>query len=289
MKFTPLFQIGLRWGGSTPNPIGRETLVLQPTADDESGVRALQRHRLLVRQQPDGLVVLTGLAEDGTPFLPLANLTLRFDLIRMDPLLGFALILTPLLSLRHPTFRNAPPSLELQLAERAGAPSAPSLPGATPAPQSPPPADHLAWVEIGSISSAWIQAPPRFVLSPQPRQVRWVYYVVTQRSNKIPSITDSVPARALEFEVTPLAAATSELAQDRVAQVLVAGSPEARVYRLSSKRSPPLEGTAQAGLRLLLDGQRYISDLPPPPSNQVMNLPVLNSTPLDALYRVIRL
>ena len=69
----------------------------------------------------------------------------------------------------------------------------------------------------------------------------------------------------------------------------MAGSPEGRVYRLSSKRSPPLDGKSQAGLRLLLDGQRYISDLPPPPLQQVMNLPVLNSAPLDALYRVIRL
>jgi hypothetical protein len=50
-----------------------------------------------------------------------------------------------------------------------------------------------------------------------------------------------------------------------------------------------LDGKSQVGLRLLLDGQRYISDLPPPPLQQVMNLPVLNSAPLDALYRVIRL
>jgi hypothetical protein len=277
MKFTPLFQIALRRGGSTPAPIGGDRLVLQPTATDASGERALQRHRLLLRPQPDGLVVLTGLADGGTPFLPLADLTLRFDLIRTDPLLGVAFDLTPLLALRHPTFRNAPAAFDLQLAERA------------PGPPSPPSADRVAWVEITSITSAWIQAPPRFVLSLQPRQVRWVYYVVTQRTDKIPSITDSVPTRALEFEVTPLASASTALAQDRVAQVLVARSPEGRVYRLSSKRSPPLDGKSQVGLRLLLDGQRYISDLPPPPTDQVMNLPVLNGTPLDALYRVIRL
>lgn len=277
MKFTPLFQIALRRGGSTPTPIGGDTLALHSTATDAAGVRALQRHRLLVRPQPDGLVVLTGLADDGTLFLPLADLTLRFDLIRTDPLLGSAFDLAPLLSLRHPTFRNVPAAVDLQLAERA------------PGPPSSPSADRVAWVEISLITSAWIQAPPRFVLSLQPRQVRWVYYIVTQRTDRIPSITDSVPARALEFEVTSLASASTELAQDRVAQVLVAGSPEGRVYRLSSKRSPPLDGKAQVGLRLLLDGQRYISDLPPPPSDQAMNLPVQNGTPLDALYRVIRL
>jgi hypothetical protein len=277
VKFSSLFQIAHRRGGSSPTPIGADTLALRPTANDPSGVRALQRHRLLVRPQPDGLVVLTGLAEDGTPLIPLANLTLGFDLIRTDPLLGLAFDLAPLLSLRHPTFSHAPPALELQLVER---------PPDTP---SPPPVDRLARVQIGSISPVWIQAPPRFVLSLQPRQVRWVYYVVTQRTNRIPSITDSLPARALEFDVTPLAAASSELAQDRVAQALVAGSPDARVYRLSSKRSPPLDGTAQAGLRLLLDGQRYISDLPPPPPQQLMTLQVLNSAPLDALYRIIRL
>jgi hypothetical protein len=277
MKFTPLFQIALRRGGSTPTPIGGDTLAPLSSATDASGVRALQRHRLLARPQPDGLVVLTGLADDRTPFLPLADLTLRFELIRTDPLLGVAFDLTPLLALRHPTFRNALPAFDLQLAEGA------------PGPPSPPSADRVAWVEISSITSAWIQAPPRFVLSLQPRQVRWVYYVVTQRTDKIPSITDSVPTRALEFEVTPLAAASSDLAQDRVAQALVAGSPEGRVYRLSSKRSPPLDGKSQVGLRLLLGGQRYISDLPPPPTDQVMNLPVLNGTPLDALYRVIRL
>jgi hypothetical protein len=158
---------------------------------------------------------------------------------------------------------------------------------------SAPPTRHrhrqwIAWPGCRSARSArsgFRRHPASFFPCSRAR----VYYVVTQRTNRIPSITDSLPARALEFDVTPLAAASSELAQDRVAQALVAGSPDARVYRLSSKRSPPLDGTAQAGLRLLLDGQRYISDLPPPPPQQLMTLQVLNSAPLDALYRIIRL
>lgn len=289
MKFTPLFQIALQRGGSTPSPIGAALLALQPTAADASGMRALQRHRLLVRQQPDGLVVLTGLAENGTTFLPISDLRLRFELLRIDPMVGYVLNLAPLLSLRYPTFRNVPQALELELAEPVGIQVSPSLPSSQSPPQPPAPANRLASVEIDSIASSWGQSPRRFVLTLQPREVRWVYYVTTRRTNKIPSITDSVPARGLEFEVTPLTAASNELAQDRVGQVLVAGSPEGKVYRLSSKRSPPLDGKALAGLQLLLDGQRYISDLPPPPSDQVMNLPVLNSPPLDALYRVIRL
>ncbi len=289
MKFTPLFQIGLRRGRITPTLISDKTLFLQPTAGDASGVRALQRHRLLVRTQLDGLVILTGLAKDGTPFLPLADLSLRFDLCRSDPMVGYVLDLSPLLSLSHPSFRNVPSALELQLAERAGIPTVPSLPSDLISPQPPSPANRLAWVEIGSINSAWIQAPPSFFLTLQPRQVRWVYYVVTKRTDKIPSISDSVPARAFDFDVTPLAAASSELAQDRVAQALVAGNPESKVYRLCSKRSPPSNGNDLVGLRLLLDGQRYISDLPPPPSHQLMSLPVINSQPQDAIYRVIRL
>jgi hypothetical protein len=43
------------------------------------------------------------------------------------------------------------------------------------------------------------------------------------------------------------------------------------------------------GLRLQLDGQNYIFDLPPPPSHQLMSLPVRNSQPIGALYSVIRL
>lgn len=289
MKFIPLFQIGLRRGGITPTLISDKTLFLQPTAGDASGVRALQRHRLLVRPQLDGLVVLTGLAEDGTPFLSLADLRLRFDLCQSDPMVSYALDLSSLLSLRHPSFRNVPSALELQLAERTGIPTVPSLPSDLISPQPPSPANRLAWVEIGSINSAWIQAPPSFFLTLQPRQVRWVYYVVTKRTDKIPSISDSVPARAFDFDVTPLAATSSELAQDLVAQALVADNPQAKLYRLCSKRSPPSDGNNLVGLRLLLDGQRYISDLPPPPANQLISLPVLNSQPQDAIYRVIRL
>jgi len=278
MKFTRIFEIRLQRAGVSPTPITGETLVLQPTASDPSGVRALERHRLLVRSQVDGLVVLTGLAEDGQPFIPLADLTLRFELVQRDPMVGYALDLTPLHPLRQPTFRNLPSALELQLGERQGQLAEGSAKNAS-----------LAWVEIGSIASNWAQAPRRFVLSLQPRQVRWVYYIVAKRSDKLPRISDSVQSRAFDFDFTPLAAASTETAQDPVAQALVADNPDGKVYRFSSKRSPPTDGSVLMGLRLQLDGQNYISDLPPPPSHQLMNLPVLNSQPQDALYRVIRL
>lgn len=277
MKFTPLFEIVLQREGAVPTPISIDTIGLQTSSTDHAGKDALRRQRLLVRQRTDGLTVLTGLADDGMPFLPLTGIKLRFDLIPLDPLLGFAFDLSALFPLRIPTFSNAPSGLVLQLGERID-----MLEPSTPT-------DLLASVEIGSITSDWIQTPPRFVVSLQPRQIRWVYYVVMHRSDRIPSIRDSVATRALEFEVTPLSAASNELAQDRVGQVLVVGSPDGKVYRLSSKRSPPMDGKAQVGLQLLLDDQCYICDLPPPHSDQVMNLPVLNSPPLDAAYRVIRL
>jgi hypothetical protein len=278
MKFTRIFEIRLQRSGVSPTPITGDTLILQPTASDASGVRALERHRLLVRPQVDGLMVLTGLAEDSQPFIPFDDLTLLFELVRRDPMVGYVLDLSTLRPLRQPTFKNLPPALELQLGEHNGLVAEGSASNA-----------RLAWVEIGSISSGWALAPRRFVLELQPRQVRWVYYIVTKRSDKPPSISDSVPSRAFDFDATPLAAASTETAQDRVAQALVAENPDAKVYRLSSKRSPPTDGSVLMGLRLQLDGQNYISDLPPPPSDQLMNLPVLNSQPQDALYRIIRL
>lgn len=280
MKFTRLFEIRLQRTSAspTPTPITGDALFVQPTASDASGVRALERHRLLVRPQVDGLVVLTGLAEDSQPLIPFDDLTLLFELVRCDPMVGYDLDLSRLRPLRQPSFKYLPPALELQLGEKNGLVAKDSAANA-----------RLAWVEIGSISSGWVLAPRRFVLQLKPRQVRWVYYIVTKRTDKSPSISDSVPSRAFDFDVTTLDAASAEQAQDRVAQALVADNSGAKVYRFSSKRSPPINEVPLKGLHLLLDGQNYMFDLPPPPADQLMNLPVLNSQPQDALYRVIRL
>jgi len=278
MKFTRLFEIHLQRSSASPTPITGNSLIVQPTASDASGARALERHRLLVRPQVDGLVVLTGLAEDSQPLIPFDDLTLLFELVRCDPMLAYDLDLSRLRPLRQPSFKYLPPVLELQLGEKNGLVANDSAAKA-----------RLAWVEIGSISSGWVSAPRRFVLQLKPHQLRWVYYIVTKRTDKLPSISDSVPSRAFDFDVTTLDAASAAQAQDQdqVAQALVADNSGAKVYRFSSKRSPPINGSPFKGLHLLLDG--YMFDLPPPAADQLMILPGLNSQPQDALYRVIRL
>lgn len=278
MKFSRLFEIHLQRSSESPTPISSDSLIIQPTAGDASGVRALERHRLLVRPLVDGLVVLTGLGEDSQPLIPFDDLSLLFELVRCDPMVGYDLDLSRLRALRQPSFKYLPPALEFQLGEKEGLLAEGSAAKA-----------RLAWVEIGSISTGWSSAPRQLILQLQPRQVRWVYYIVTKRIDKLPSISDSIPSRAFDFEMTPLDADSAEQAQDQVAKALVADNSGTKVYRFSSKRSPPINGSPLKGLHLLLDGQNYMFDLPPPPSNQLMNLPALNSQPQDALYRVIRI
>jgi hypothetical protein len=144
-------------------------------------------------------------------------------------------------------------------------------------------------VELRGLASSDVSNPSAYQLELPLRQVRWVYYVVTDRLDRVPSISDSDVSRAFDFDLTAFPVPTPSSVSDRVAEALLAAHPRAKVFRLNSKRSPPADGLPLKGLRLRMADQTCINDLPAPPSDQWMPWPVLNNPPQTALYSVIRL
>ncbi|MFM1800287.1 MAG: hypothetical protein RLZZ117_2565 [Cyanobacteriota bacterium] len=279
MKFTPLFTLQLVRAGASSLSIPSELVTLKASGRHPSGLRALERHRLLLRPLPDGVRVLLSLNEDDTPFVPFDSLNLWFELIPQGADLGCVFDLSTLRA-RRPAVYRSPPSGSSTLILDAQ----PADP--TEVPRGSPP---LAWVEILGLSSSDAVSPRSFLLELPPRSDRWVYYVVTDRADRTPSISDSEASRAFDFDLTTFATPLASGANDRIAEALLAQQPQAKVHRLSSKRSPPADGLPLKGLRLNMADQTCIADLPPPPAHQWMSWPVPNNPSRMARYTVIRL
>lgn len=278
MKFATLFTLKLVRAGTGEMPLPPDLAVLQPSARHPLGVRALARHRLLVRPDTDGLRVLLPLAEDSTPFITFDSLSLWFELHQKRADFACTMDLNALHAGRPAIFRSKPGVSTLGLDKQPG--------DATSVPNGKPP---LAWVELRGLTDRDWQAPRRFLLELSPRQVRWVYYIITDRLDRIPSISDADTTRAFDFELTAFPASAPTSLNDRVAEALIATHPQAKVYRLHSKRSPPADGLPVKGLRLQLADQTCINNLAPPPADQWMAWPVPSNPQQTALYSVIRL
>ncbi|MFM7235328.1 MAG: hypothetical protein ACKOYK_00925 [Cyanobium sp.] len=278
MKFATLFTLQMVRAESSQSPLPSGLALLQPSARHPLGQRALERHRLLWRPLAGGLRVLLPLQSDGTPFISFDSLTLWLELRRQRADIAYSMDLSTLEAHNPAIFRNTAGASTLTLESKPG--------DLLEIPKANPP---LAWVELRDLASSAISNPPAYGLALPLRQVRWVYYIVTDRLDRIPSISDSDSSRALDFELTAFPLNTPASISDRVAEALLANHPRARVYRLNSKRSPPADGLPLKGLRLRMADQTCINDLPAPPNDQWMPWPVLNNPPQTALYSVIRL
>jgi hypothetical protein len=278
MKFATLFTLQIVRAGSNQLPLPQGLAQLESSARHPLGERGLERHHLLLRQEADGLRVLISLEEDGTPFIAFDSLSLWFELHQQSADLAHSVDLTDLQARRPAIFRNTAANATLKLENEPGDQAA--------VPMGNPP---LAWVELrGLAASDWV-TPRRFLLELSPRQVHWVYYVVTDRLDRVPSISDAVASRAFDFDLNTFARPQTAGANDRIAEALLAEHPQAKVHRLSSKRSPPADGLPLKGLRLSLADQTCITDLPPPPAHQWMPWPLPNNPSQAARYTVIRL
>ncbi|MEB3156010.1 MAG: hypothetical protein VKO26_01060 [Cyanobacteriota bacterium] len=278
MTFATLVTLQVARAGTPPIPFPESWLTLRPSVRHPDGQRALTRHRLLWRPLADGLRVSLPLQADGTPFIAFDNLNLWFELHRERADIAYSVDLNALEARRPAIFRGTPGTSTLTLDSQPADLSA--IPTANP---------PLAWVELRGLASSDAANPRTYRLDLPLRQVRWVYYVVTDRLDRVPSISDSDSGRAFDFELTTFPVAAPPNLSDRVAEALVAAHPQAKVHRLHSKRSPPTDGQPLKGLRLRMADQTCINDLPAPPSDQWMPWPVLNNPPQTALYSVIHL
>ena len=269
MKYSVLFDVRIQHEGEPPIPCA--ALELRASESQPTGVRALRRHQLLVRQRSDGVEVLGQLDAHRRPHIDFDDETFSFELRSRDPQLALRSEVDGIRKHLMPVFRRSRYGGELKL-HRGTTPLAPGV---------------LANVEIGRVDGAWLRHPHHFTLTLEHRLLTWVYYVVSRRKGQTPEIVDTHSERNLSFHNESLTENQSLTEHDPVGAALLARHTDREVFRLSS--NSPLPGVASPlrGLSLRLGEQTLLAELPAPPVHQHMSLVTADSKPRDAIYRVL--
>ncbi|MFV8751778.1 hypothetical protein ACNOYE_14630 [Nannocystaceae bacterium ST9] len=254
-------------------PKGRCTGVqIQPREWQPSGTRALARHRLLTRPQPDGLDVLGRLDERGKPFLDFRGLELSFDMLVLERDFVLRSDLEPLRKLDAPTWRRPRSGNELKL--KAGA--------------APLPAGVLAGIELTDVDAGWLRNPRRFVMVVPAKQALLVFYLVGRRNGATPTILTGEGSRSIGFVCESLPEVEDLASRDPVGAALVARHPGQPIHRLATEQAQAARSQALRGLALRLGEQTLLAELPTPSIHQHTTLALTaDSKPRDALYRVL--
>lgn len=305
MKYQTLFDIRVRhsfYGN------GRcADFRITPAADSK---RVLRNHRLIVKSRPDGVEVLTPLLPDELvseagshePFIPFPpDMQLSFHLRLDNPDFALFTAVDPGLQpgATTPVYRNDPPA--------SGA--RPGGPLRLHSDTGRRPLDVFAAVDIGTISAEWLNgAPVQFTIEFAPKQARWVYYVVTDKTNGhgMPRIADDDPGRMdapLVFTGERLSGddPTSDpdvppdlppdVRPDVIAEELAQSYPDHQRFRLVSEQAIPCSQSARKHLQLYLGDEALSDTLPNPSFRRFSRLPVqVGDTwqEFDSLFRVIK-
>lgn len=249
-------------------------LELRPRSWHPSGERALARHRLVARVQPDGLEIVAPVDAGGKPVIGLEpGLVLGFDVrvvaralpqyTRLDGWTG-----------ARPVYRNH---------DASGGPLAPVTS------ELRPPTAVAAGLEVVGATAAWLAAPPTFTLELQARENLWVYYLLTSRSDDAaPEIADGDGQRALGFSRELLSPATATAQTDPVGAGLLARHPERRCWRMISRRAIACRHAPLRQLSLRLGDELLIRELTSPSIHDQTTIKVEPSAaPQQSLYCVI--
>lgn len=238
-------------------------LALRPRPES---AKRLAGRRLLARELPGGLDILAEVGDDDRPLINLeAGLSLRFDLLPVDPELALFTELAELRGHARPLLRNTGDG-PLSLSEG----------------ELPPARGALAVVEIAGVEGAWTGAPPSFAIRLRPRQTHWVYYYVGSEAEV--EIRDEDPERGdapLEFEVEDAAPE-----DDRVASDLASRYPEHTRLRLVSREPLPCRAAPRRHLALRAGKLVLASELANP-SLRRQSIIVRDGQPKDSLYEVL--
>jgi hypothetical protein len=279
VRYQPLFMLQVRHSGY---PDGRcDNLAIAPRTDHASGERALARHRLLARTRGHVTEVMAraeGQAETLRPTVALDALTLGFELRTTGS--GFAsnTDLSAWAAVTGmPHYVNEAGHLQLVTAQRLAAshvqPASARIPTV------------LAHIEIVGANAKWLASPPTFTLEFAPRQVLWVYYLLTKRTQgDDPHIEDGDRKHPLAFVRKRLTAANTPASADPIGARLLQRNPEHRCHRLVSKRPVAWRQAARRQLSLYLGDELLIRELATP---SLDNSAQLAKPARETLYRVV--
>jgi hypothetical protein len=188
MRYQRLFSIEVNHGFYPSSPC-RDARI-EPRSTNGSGVRALNRYRLLTRRWANGIEVATPIDDDDQPLISFApDLELGFDLRVDNPDFALFTDLSAWAGLDRPILRSVQGQLALSLGDEV-----------EPAPR---PHDVMAVIAIEGLAASWLANPPKFTIEFSVRSRYWVYYLVTHRTGT-PGI---VNAEAPSFAATELSSA----------------------------------------------------------------------------------
>jgi hypothetical protein len=274
VRYQPLFMLQVRHAGYSE---GRsDHLQIVPRAEHPSGERALARHRLLARARgyvTEVMARVEGQGETLRPAVALDALTLGFELRATGS--GFAANtdLSAWVDVTGmPRYVNDVDGRENQL-QLVTAPAVTRVPAV------------LAHIDIVGANATWLASPPTFTLELAPRQVLWVYYLLTKRTQgDDPHIEDGDRKHPLAFVRKRLTAANTPASADPIGARLLQRNPEHRCHRLVSKRPVAWRQAARRQLSLYLGDELLIRELATP---SLDNSAKLAKPARETLYRVV--
>lgn len=282
MKYRPLLALaithGYHAGARCPD------LRVVPSAESEA---LLRRHRLVLKAEEDGTVLLAPVDGAGQPLLPFAaGTTLNFDLRVENDDFPLFTDTSSITAKQTPVYTNA-----------AG--QTPLLGGAlvlVDRQAGKPPRGSLAQAEIAGVESLVpSMTPAAFQVELAPRSVRWVYYVVSD----LPAEPAAVFA-ILDQETSPApppvvfsAAGSRDLVAspdpaDPIAVALSARYPSMRRMRFVSDAAVACSERARRYLELHVDGNKVMEALPNPSVRALSRIDIGSPpAPVDGLHFVI--
>jgi hypothetical protein len=272
VKYRRLVELAIRHAAY---PAGRCSDLQITPSSSSSGTRALQRHRMLARSTPTGLVIAAQVSDDG-PKVPFGNdLTLSFDLRVLDANFTRLTKLTSWSGIAAPTYRSTDPASGV-LSLQAG-----------PAGYAHPPG-VAAVIEIVDVAPTWLTAPPTFTLEFEGRELLWAYYLLTSRSKTdAPRIEDAHPKSPMSFVHKKLTTTNTSASVDPVGARLLQRFPDRRCHRLLAKRPLAAEQVHRRELALYIGDEMLIQRLAPPSVHDFTIIQPKPSDPRESIYRVV--
>jgi hypothetical protein len=272
MRYQPLFMLQVRHSGY---PDGRcDHLQIVPRTDYPSGERALARHRLLARTRGHVTEVMArveGQGETLRPAVALDALTLGFELRAAGSGVAANTDLSAWADVTGlPHYVNEAGQLQLVSHVQPALTRIPTV---------------LAHIDVVGANATWLASPPTFTLELAPRQVLWVYYLLTKRTQgDDPHIEDGDRKHPLAFVRKRLTAANTPASADPIGARLLQRNPEHRCHRLVSKRPVAWRQAARRQLSLYLGDELLIRELATP---SLDNSAKLAKPARETLYRVV--
>ena len=290
MKYLPLFNLQLIHPYYAD---GRCTdFEIRPTLDTQQG---LKNYRCVLRPTPNGMQVFMAVTDKGWPFIAVnQRLTFKFQLYLQNPnfplftnINTYETLQTPLYTTNSPKGRTRK---QLRLISQQTQNEGQSITSEAVYPRPPIDGNFFADLEIQTAQIRVNRSikPQDFQINFKTKQVRWIYYLVTERNGNNGSAKFEVHGSEIEtvFNSEVLPDETSDI----IAQGLANRFPDTQRIRFISDALIPCQQQARKAIQLTLNGDPVLNNLSNPSLRNHTNLVVNQNSPSQtdlALYHII--